>query len=862
MMRHGCICDNVRKGEPYVYGRDCGHCWSWWHRPEIRKAMGGNPAECVPVQQAPALSLPVVRSPCVHEGKVIETCKLCGNQEGRHVRQCFEPAGARDRCTREYVGPHVQPCASCPDYEAEAPPADAVATHRAGLEARLAAPPAPYPGGSGRGIVTAGEGIYWPGVVVLVRLLREAGCTLPVEVYHRPAAGGIRADQLAGLGVDLIALDDECSPPGIPADHPEWAGWAAKLEALAQTRFETALWLDADLYPVRDPSFLLDLAGPTGFACWTDTHPTASNHLKWPEVWPAGPGDVPPIQSGQVVIRRPDAWRELSLARWICHRAAHYFVRMLGDQDAMRVAFAATGRVPYVLGTAEHVPGAKHTYLLGHAGATVFVHRSGTKLVPYGLPLENRVQALYASLLPAPPPPGPVVVNMGCQGVGDGVQGMLAVAALARDNPRIPIIYKCGPRALPFVRLFEFGTTEVRAGDWDHNASRILGGPDRQANADYHHELTTRGAKPRIRRYMDNIGAVGDPVLPRLRDPAAVRAAGRDHAGAVVLCPFSYWSDREYSVPGWLTLERLLAAAGYRTVVLADDPQRAAALTSPKVIGAGPERVAGIMLNAACVVGLDSGLSHLAGALGAPAVVLTGQTTGECVFSCYPSVRWVTGPLACRGCYWQRPYRKETCSPQCPSLNQITPAQILAAVDGVVLPATADRSLVSADRLAVIRDEVLRTNHLPGDVAEVGVYRGGTARLIGRYATPATLHLFDTFAGLPADDAAGGHAAGEFAAAEAETRAYVDNPRALYHVGVFPGTAPDRARYRFAHVDGDTYQTTLAACDYFAPRMTAGGVIVWDDYNWPLTPGVARALHERFGGRVERGARDQAIVRF
>src|SRR5437879_1566462 len=52
---------------------------------------------------------------------------------------------------------------------------------------------------------------------------------------------------------------------------------------------------------------------------------------------------------------------------------------------------------------------------------------------------------------------------------------------------------------------------------------------------------------------------------------------------------------------------------------------------------------------------------------------------------------------------------------------------------------------------------------IPGDAAEVGVFRGASARLI-RLALPGKpLHLFDTFEGLPQPEAVDGNLnAGEF----------------------------------------------------------------------------------------------------
>ena len=36
-----------------------------------------------------------------------------------------------------------------------------------------------------------------------------------------------------------------------------------------------------------------------------------------------------------------------------------------------------------------------------------------------------------------------------------------------------------------------------------------------------------------------------------------------------------------------------------------------------------------------------------------------------------------------------------------------------------------------------------------GEIAEVGVYKGGTARILARACPQKTVHLFDTFAGMP-----------------------------------------------------------------------------------------------------------------
>jgi len=64
-------------------------------------------------------------------------------------------------------------------------------------------------------------------------------------------------------------------------------------------------------------------------------------------------------------------------------------------------------------------------------------------------------------------------------------------------------------------------------------------------------------------------------------------------------------------------------------------------------------------------------------------------------------------------------------------------------------------TLVDKVRCFMIYQYVQQVTNLPGDVAEVGVYKGGTARLLAKTfeRTGKTVHLFDTFSGMPPSDA-------------------------------------------------------------------------------------------------------------
>jgi O-methyltransferase len=172
-------------------------------------------------------------------------------------------------------------------------------------------------------------------------------------------------------------------------------------------------------------------------------------------------------------------------------------------------------------------------------------------------------------------------------------------------------------------------------------------------------------------------------------------------------------------------------------------------------------------------------------------------------------------------------------------------------------------TLVSDDRCYILQQFARQCAHLSGDHAECGVYRGGTAMLAARTlreagASDTLLHLFDTFQGMP-DEAArdpGGHAPGDFddtslAAVQSRLREF---PNIRFHPGLVPDSLSAVADRRFAlvYLDLDLYQPTIEALRFFYQRMSAGAVIVGDDYGFPRYKDAAkRAFDEFFSGHPE-----------
>lgn len=147
---------------------------------------------------------------------------------------------------------------------------------------------------------------------------------------------------------------------------------------------------------------------------------------------------------------------------------------------------------------------------------------------------------------------------------------------------------------------------------------------------------------------------------------------------------------------------------------------------------------------------------------------------------------------------------------------------------------------------------------LPGDVAEVGVYKGGTARLLAKVfeSTGKTIHLFDTFCGMPASDPGMDvHKEGEFGDASLESvRSYLsDCSNVRFYQGLFPDTAGpvQETRFCFAHIDIDICKSAMDCCRFFYPLMEKGGIMVFDDYGIPDCPGIKTAVDEFFSDKPE-----------
>jgi O-methyltransferase len=175
---------------------------------------------------------------------------------------------------------------------------------------------------------------------------------------------------------------------------------------------------------------------------------------------------------------------------------------------------------------------------------------------------------------------------------------------------------------------------------------------------------------------------------------------------------------------------------------------------------------------------------------------------------------------------------------------------------------------------------LLATLDVPGHRAECGAYRGATALLLCRALRSRQpsfdgqgMHLIDSFAGtsrnvaqdLIAVRSADGDPhmaeffqAGKTDASETEVRATfaAEFPGVTVHAGWIPAVLSSlpEAAWAFVHIDVTLYEPTLAALEYFQPRLSPGGVILCDGSIF--CPGAEAA----FRSYCERNALGYAVL--
>ncbi|MFA6426822.1 MAG: TylF/MycF/NovP-related O-methyltransferase [Candidatus Magasanikbacteria bacterium] len=161
-----------------------------------------------------------------------------------------------------------------------------------------------------------------------------------------------------------------------------------------------------------------------------------------------------------------------------------------------------------------------------------------------------------------------------------------------------------------------------------------------------------------------------------------------------------------------------------------------------------------------------------------------------------------------------------------------------------------DMSLVSPYRCFNLYQFAQNANSLHGQFAQVGIYKGGSARLISRVKSKfKKFYLFDTFSGLPKhnfkiDD----YTKGKFSDTNlsAIKKLFAKDRTVQIFKGIFPKTGKEieKEKIAFVYIDVDLYKSNFDALEFFYKRMVPGGIMIFDDYGWRYCEGIKKSIED------------------
>ena len=156
-------------------------------------------------------------------------------------------------------------------------------------------------------------------------------------------------------------------------------------------------------------------------------------------------------------------------------------------------------------------------------------------------------------------------------------------------------------------------------------------------------------------------------------------------------------------------------------------------------------------------------------------------------------------------------------------------------------------------RLLFLISNAKDLTNVPGAIAEVGVYKGYTAKILTELFPDRRFYLFDTFEGFEKSDftleKVKKHSSNFF---DDTSLSLVQNylgssPNHRYCKGYFPSTTSMVEKgetFSLVHLDADLYAPIKSGLEYFYPKMSPGGMLIVHDYSSNAWPGVIQAVDE------------------
>lgn len=223
-----------------------------------------------------------------------------------------------------------------------------------------------------RGVVITTGAKTLPVLVISVRMLRLTGSELPVEVFLGSDAdynAYICETVLPQLNATCKVLDDVVGFSS--SNQPDLKSYQFKSFAMLFSSFDEFLLLDADAFPIQDPSLV-----------FTSEPFTSNGMITWPDFW--GPSQskhyyrisnqpIPPMtlrassETGEVFLTKSTHWRSLLLANYYNYYGPSHYYPLLsqgalgeGDKETFVAATTALNESVYTVSEKVRAIGTVH----------------------------------------------------------------------------------------------------------------------------------------------------------------------------------------------------------------------------------------------------------------------------------------------------------------------------------------------------------------------------------------------------------------------------------------------------------------------------------------------------------------------
>lgn len=147
--------------------------------------------------------------------------------------------------------------------------------------------------------------------------------------------------------------------------------------------------------------------------------------------------------------------------------------------------------------------------------------------------------------------------------------------------------------------------------------------------------------------------------------------------------------------------------------------------------------------------------------------------------------------------------------------------------------------------------------NIPGNFVELGVYKGMTTAIAAAYLDFQNIakkwYLYDTFSGIPDDHLNDKWSNDVYSKLDPDQ--WYNEVRDLFknypNVEVIRGKVPDSfsqalpEKIAFMHIDMNSAKAELDALERLFDRVSPGGMILFDDYGWPVAL-AQRVVEDKF----------------